>query len=246
MAYVNPLADEPATDREDIELVTRIQAGSRDALERLLERHQPWIYNIGSSRNRVGESEDPKGLPAAVGAGAMGVAGSREPGILRECLEGDVGFSSITRTASRDFGRTPRCRDSSVTAMRGSWSFIGAQKNRVRVWSPVSEVLRPEAQAGAGSLVRGLPSVPGHRDTAHRMCSVRHGETGVTVVPRGQPLLHEALRLLRGPSLSGLDDQGHRRGTASRLAHGQGAREAVHAGAAETGGKAGPEGDRHR
>src|SRR6266542_2918632 len=46
MAYVNPLADEPATDREDIELVTRIQAGSRDALERLLERHQPWIYNI--------------------------------------------------------------------------------------------------------------------------------------------------------------------------------------------------------
>src|SRR5262245_37797874 len=46
MPYVNPLAEEPASDREDLELVRRIQAGSRDALERLVERHQPWIYNI--------------------------------------------------------------------------------------------------------------------------------------------------------------------------------------------------------
>jgi RNA polymerase sigma factor (sigma-70 family) len=46
MLYVNPLADEPSTDREDLELVRRVQAGSRDALERLVERHQPWIYNI--------------------------------------------------------------------------------------------------------------------------------------------------------------------------------------------------------
>ena len=194
----------------------------------------------------MGESEGPKGLPAAVGAGARGVAGARESGILRECLQGDVGFSSITRTASRDFGRTPRCRESSVTAMRGSWFFIGAQKNRVPVWSPVPELLRPEVQAGAGSLVRGLPSLPGHRDTAHRMRSVRHGETGVAVVPRGQPLLHETLRLLCGPSLSSLDDQGHRPRAAPRLAHREGPREAVHAGAAAAGGDPGTEGDRRR
>jgi RNA polymerase sigma factor (sigma-70 family) len=46
MPLVNPLADEPATDRADIELVRRVQAGSREALEQLIERHQSWIYNI--------------------------------------------------------------------------------------------------------------------------------------------------------------------------------------------------------
>jgi RNA polymerase sigma factor (sigma-70 family) len=46
MTYVNPLADGTATDPEDRELVRRVQAGSREALERLVERHQPWIYNI--------------------------------------------------------------------------------------------------------------------------------------------------------------------------------------------------------
>jgi RNA polymerase sigma factor (sigma-70 family) len=46
MPRVNPLADPPATDPEDLELVRRVQAGSREALERLAERHQPWIYNI--------------------------------------------------------------------------------------------------------------------------------------------------------------------------------------------------------
>jgi hypothetical protein len=91
-------------------------------------RARPPVLFRGFSRNRVGESEDPTGLPAAVGAGPRVVAGSRESGILRECLQGDVGFSSITRTASRDFGRTPRCRESSVTALRESWFFIDAQR----------------------------------------------------------------------------------------------------------------------
>jgi len=62
----------------------------------------------GSSRKRVGEIGGPKALPTALGAGARGVAGSRESGILRACLCADVGFGFITRTASRDFDRTPR------------------------------------------------------------------------------------------------------------------------------------------
>jgi hypothetical protein len=40
MAQVNPLGDEPGTDPEDVELVRRAQAGSREALERLVGRHQ--------------------------------------------------------------------------------------------------------------------------------------------------------------------------------------------------------------
>src|SRR5207247_4399369 len=46
MPYFNPLTQQAATDPEDLALVPRVQAGSRQALETLLERHQPWIYNI--------------------------------------------------------------------------------------------------------------------------------------------------------------------------------------------------------
>jgi RNA polymerase sigma factor (sigma-70 family) len=43
---MNPLAETAATDPEDQEDVRRAQQGSREALERLIVRHQPWIYNI--------------------------------------------------------------------------------------------------------------------------------------------------------------------------------------------------------
>jgi RNA polymerase sigma factor (sigma-70 family) len=46
MAGSNPFADDAATDPEDRELVLRAQGGDRDALERLIARHQAWIYNI--------------------------------------------------------------------------------------------------------------------------------------------------------------------------------------------------------
>jgi DNA-directed RNA polymerase specialized sigma24 family protein len=33
-------------DREDLELVRQAQSGSREALELLISRYQPWIYNL--------------------------------------------------------------------------------------------------------------------------------------------------------------------------------------------------------
>jgi RNA polymerase sigma factor (sigma-70 family) len=42
---LNPLADDAPPDA-DRELVERAQAGSREALEQLVTRHQRWIYNI--------------------------------------------------------------------------------------------------------------------------------------------------------------------------------------------------------
>lgn len=42
----NPFSETDAGDADDQELTRRIQAGSRDALEGLLARHQPWIYNL--------------------------------------------------------------------------------------------------------------------------------------------------------------------------------------------------------
>jgi len=42
----NPLTDAAETDPEDRECVARAQRGSREALEQLIARHQPWIFNI--------------------------------------------------------------------------------------------------------------------------------------------------------------------------------------------------------
>lgn len=42
----NPFADMPTGDADDRELVRQAQAGSREALEQLVRRHQPWIYNV--------------------------------------------------------------------------------------------------------------------------------------------------------------------------------------------------------
>lgn len=42
---MNPFSDQAEND-EERDLVGRAQAGSRDALERLIARHQAWIYNI--------------------------------------------------------------------------------------------------------------------------------------------------------------------------------------------------------
>ena len=45
-ASPNPLTDIPSGDADDQELVRHVQQGSREALELLVTRHQPWIYNI--------------------------------------------------------------------------------------------------------------------------------------------------------------------------------------------------------
>ncbi|HEX2454989.1 MAG TPA: RNA polymerase sigma factor [Vicinamibacterales bacterium] len=42
----NPLSEQAATSAEDAMLVDQAKGGSRDALERLIERHQSWIFNV--------------------------------------------------------------------------------------------------------------------------------------------------------------------------------------------------------
>jgi RNA polymerase sigma factor (sigma-70 family) len=46
LVTTNPLAETAPTDAGDLECVRRAQQGSREALEQLITRHQPWIYNI--------------------------------------------------------------------------------------------------------------------------------------------------------------------------------------------------------
>jgi RNA polymerase sigma factor (sigma-70 family) len=46
IALQNPLADYAPTDAEDATLVDQARRGNREALERLIVRHQSWIFNI--------------------------------------------------------------------------------------------------------------------------------------------------------------------------------------------------------
>ncbi|HCS55861.1 MAG TPA: RNA polymerase subunit sigma-70, partial [Planctomycetaceae bacterium] len=42
----NPFTEVSDSDQDDIELVHRARNGDRGALEKLILRHQAWIYNI--------------------------------------------------------------------------------------------------------------------------------------------------------------------------------------------------------
>ena len=46
MSDLDPLGESPAGDLEDDALVAGARSGDREALEALVQRHQPWIYNI--------------------------------------------------------------------------------------------------------------------------------------------------------------------------------------------------------
>jgi len=46
VTFSNPLSEIPGQDDvEDLERVRQARAGSREALEALIKRHQGWIYN---------------------------------------------------------------------------------------------------------------------------------------------------------------------------------------------------------
>jgi len=48
VAEYSPFTESPTSDADDLGLVRQAQGGSREALESLIRRHQPWIYNIES------------------------------------------------------------------------------------------------------------------------------------------------------------------------------------------------------
>src|SRR3990172_10206986 len=121
---------------------------------------------------------------------------------------------------------------SSATPRPASSVLHGGGKNSVRhLRDGPPNLLRPQGPSGPGSLLRRHAGVPGAPHPPGPVQTVREGEAGISGISLRQPLLHEAVRLLRGTTLPRLEYPGHRQGTATGLAHGQGVGEAVHAGA---------------
>src|SRR3989338_4703024 len=122
-----------------------------------------------------------------------------------------------------------------------------AKKNEVRFLRDCpSELVRPEDPACSGPVVRGCADLSGAGDPTGLLSGVQGREAGETRLARRQSVLHEAIRLLCGETMPGDDDPGRGEGDPPRLAYGQGAGEAVHAGAAPEDGDSGAKGHRHR
>jgi len=151
------------------------------------------------------------------------------------------------RTHSLVFEPEPSSTAGLVIRNCGSLPSHVAQKNVLwNLRGDASQLLRSHAAAGAGSVERPVSYPARPRGSPGSMSPVWCGEAGATGVPGRQPVLYPTLCVLRRPALSLGDDQGHCRGAAPGLGRGQGARQAVHACAAQARRYAGATGDRHR
>src|SRR5271157_798072 len=171
----------------------------------------------------------------------------RESVTIRACQSLSEPESSGMCTDSLALFPARRFMVYSGTLWQWSSRSPGGEKNGLWcVWPLVSKLLRQEGAADPRPVVRRQAGLPGRRAAASGLSELRQGEERDAGMARGQPALHEAFRVLRGKTVPLGDDQGRGAGVSPRLAHGQGAGEAVHAGAAEPAWCTPAEGDRHR
>jgi hypothetical protein len=150
-------------------------------------------------------------------------------------------------TASPHFVRGRRYVGCLAIQRSASYGLSGGGKNFVRsLWSALVPNLRSQAAPGARSLGWRHQDLFGDREPSGALPELRQGEPGEAGVALQQPLLHQAVCVLRGPALPELDDPGRRPRVALGLEHRKGTRPAVHAGAAAKSRDAGATDDRHR
>src|SRR6266568_7889311 len=154
--------------------------------------------------------------------------------------------SCAMRTAF--LGSCPWPRSMESLGIHGYESCLwgGAEKNSLSVWFVVPQFLRSAAMGGAGSVVWPDANLLGVREAPGGLREVQSSKKRTLGLVGGQPVLHQAVRLLRRPAVSRFDDQGGRRRPAPGLENGQGVGQAVYARAGAPGGLSGPLGDRHR
>jgi hypothetical protein len=152
-----------------------------------------------------------------------------------------------THIGSPACARCRHCTVCSVTRMREWCGWCGAQKNAL--WSVRPRAIglvRPQAAAGARSVLRGLAHLPGTGGTPRLVPKLRTREARAAGVSDRQCAAHQALCLPGRPALSQRYHQGGSRRAAPGLAQRQGAGKAVHARPARSRGYPCAQGDRHR
>lgn len=164
--------------------------------------------------------------------------------MIRACI--DIGSCGMN-IDSPVFGPIPRCAEFSATPWGGSFGFIGGKKNGLRCLRSGSfRMVRPQAPSGTGQVMRRCPDLSGAGGPARSVPEMWDREAGEALLPGGQPVLHQAIRLLCRPALPERNHHRCRQGAAARLEHGQGAGDPVHEGAAPAISSAKAEGHRDR
>src|SRR3989338_9539562 len=135
---------------------------------------------------------------------------------------------------------------SSATRRRASSLWCGAQKNSLQgVWPDTFWLVRPHDTARPRFVLRQHAGLSGVRGSPDSLSMLRQSETGTARLPCRQPVLHEAVCLVRRAPLPGEHYQGCCRRTESGLANGQGAGQAIHDRPTGARRNPGAQGDRH-
>ena len=156
--------------------------------------------------------------------GFAGFEDRRKFGMISRCLLLPNLKACWTHTDSLVFVPRLVFAVSSVTPRHVSLRLYDAQKNAVPfLWASPLGLLRPHEAAGSRPVVRRHAHPSRFRGAPSRVPELRQSEARAVGVFGRQPVLYQALCLLRGAALSLYHDQGHCRGAQARLARGQGA-----------------------
>src|ERR1019366_1029824 len=176
--------------------------------------------------------------------GDLAVLGVEKSGMISRCTNIDV---CGTRTAFPACVRVRRYTAYLVIRRPESSASIGGKKNGLRsLWPRASSLVRLQAAPSTRPAVWGHSDLSGAGDSTCRVQEMRQGETGEAGLARGESVLYETLRLLRGTALPCHDHQGRCSRNAPGLEDSQGVGDAVHAGATGPCGRARTQGYRHR
>src|SRR5258708_27649754 len=155
--------------------------------------------------------------------------------------------SCATRIVCQASCPRPKCMGCLVIRWSEWCVYTGAEKNGVRsVWLFVPQLLRSTTVGGPRSFLWTDADLSGVGDAPSSLPEVRRSEARTFGLAGGQSVLHQAVRLLRGPTMPRFDDQGGGRRTALGLEDGQGAGQAVYVRAGAPDGLSSVVGHRHR
>src|SRR5664279_5541641 len=140
-----------------------------------------------------------------------------------------------TNTASSGFDRNLKYVGYLEIRTLGLSGSEGSKKNNLRMLRhDISEPLRQESAADAGSVLWGYSNIPRGGGAEGPVQEVRDSETRETALAGEQSLLHETVCLPRRTEVSSHDRQGCSKRIEAGLAHGKDTGKRIHAGAAAT------------
>ena len=169
--------------------------------------------------------------------------GSDRSGMITEWQQGKAFW---TPTASPGFVQGLTSRGYLAIRRLGLFGLYGVKKNGVRqMWNLAPEFLRSSSPADSRPVVRGDAYLPGSGDPQGSVSTVWQSEAGEVSLARGQPVLHEALCLVCGPTLPGNRHQERCERAQTGLEDGEEPGDGLYAGAAPAHRNAGPQGHWH-